>query len=184
MDTERRSNMALELILLLVGGWFLAGQFFPQLANLIPLDYAGPWWVIGVGLLFLVTAVVLRAPAMAVPAVMIAGIGGILYYQNSTGDWDSWAYAWAMIPGFGGLGHLIKGLLEGRFMHNLREGAGSILFSLFMFGIFGAFLGGPPILSQLWPLFLIGAGVWILLGGMRSPRKAVVEQPTKEIVDS
>lgn len=184
MHSERRSSIALGLVLLLVGGWFLAAQFFPQLADLIPLQYQWPWWVIGVGILFLIMAVALRAPGMAVPAAIIAGIGAILYYQNATGDWHSWAYAWALIPGFGGVGHLLMGLLEGRFLHNFREGVGAILFSLFMFGIFGAFLGGPAILSQLWPVLLIGAGVWILLSGLRKPKKQISEEPSKEIVDS
>jgi len=184
MDTERRSNIALGLVLLLVGGWFLASQFFPQLADLIPLEYQWPWWVIGVGLLFLIMAVVLRAPGMLVPASIIAGIGAILYYQNSTGDWDSWAYAWALIPGFAGVGVILMGLFEGRFLHGLKEGLGAILFSLFMFGIFGAFLGGPAVLSQLWPILLIGAGLWILLTGMRKPRRPAVEEPAKDIVDA
>jgi len=180
MGTQRRSSIALGLVLVIIGGWFLASQFFPQLSNLIPLQYQWPWWVIGVGLLFLLLAVMLRAPAMAVPAAIIAGIGGILYYQNTTGDWSSWAYAWALIPGFGGVGHIIMGLLEGRFMHNLRDGVGAIFFSLLMFSIFGGFLGGPAILSQLWPILLIGVGVWILLSGMRRPKKQVVEVPAKE----
>jgi len=94
---------------------------------------------------FLIMAVVLRAPGMLVPASIIAGIGAILYYQNSTGDWDSWAYAWALIPGFAGVGVILMGLFEGRFLHGLKEGLGAILFSLFMFGIFGAFLGGPAV---------------------------------------
>jgi hypothetical protein len=184
MDTERRSTTALGLVLLLVGGWFLASQFFPQLEDLIPLEYQWPWWVIGVGLLFLIMAVVLRAPGMLVPASIIAGIGAILYYQNSTGDWDSWAYAWALIPGFAGVGVILMGLFEGRFLHGLKEGLGAILFSLFMFGIFGAFLGGPAILSQLWPILLIGAGLWILLSGRRRPPKPAVEESAKDIVDA
>ena len=183
MDTHGRNNIAFGLVLVLVGAWFLARQFFPQLSELIPGVYQWPWWVIGVGLLFLVMAVVLRAPGMAVPAAIIAGVGGILYYQNASGDWDSWAYAWALIPGFAGIGVILKGLFEGRFLHGVREGIRAILFSLFMFGVFGSFLGGPAILSQLWPVLLIGAGVWILLSGLRRPRRPAVEEPAKELVD-
>jgi hypothetical protein len=53
-----------------------------------------------------------------------------------------------------------------------------------MFGIFGAFLGGPAILSQLWPILLIGAGLWILLSGRRRPTKPAVEESAKDIVDA
>ncbi|HEY4718882.1 MAG TPA: hypothetical protein VIH14_07705 [Anaerolineales bacterium] len=180
MDTERRSSIAIGLVLVLVGGWFLAGQIFPQLNELIPIQNQWPWWVIAAGVLFLLMAAVLRAPGMAVPAAIITGIGGILYYQNTSGDWKSWAYAWALIPGFAGVGVIIMGLFEGRFLHGLREGLGTILFSLFMFGVFGAFLGGPPILRQLWPIFLIGAGIWVLLGGIRRPRKPLNEGQAEE----
>jgi len=50
-------------------------------------------------------------PALAVPATIISGIGAILYYQDTTGDWDSWTYVWALIPGFLGVGLLIAGVL-------------------------------------------------------------------------
>jgi hypothetical protein len=38
------------------------------------------------------------------PGSILAGIGGIFYYQNLTNDWESWAYIWALIPGFVGIG--------------------------------------------------------------------------------
>lgn len=180
MDTERRSNIALGLVLLLVGGWFLAAQFYPQLNEILPVQYDWPWWVVGVGLLFLVMSVVLRAPGLAVPAMIIAGIGGILYYQNLSGDWDSWAYAWTLIPGFAGVGTLLMSLMEGRAIQGLKEGLGAVLFSLFLFGIFSSFLGGPVIFGQLWPLFLIGVGLWVLIRGIRSPRPQAAETKDEE----
>lgn len=177
---EHRSSLGFGLLLVLVGGFFLAAQFVPQLSDIIKLQQEWPWWVIGVGVLFLLMAVLLRAPGLAVPAAIIGGIGAILLYQNRTGDWESWAYMWALIPGFAGVGTLLMHFLEGKFMHGLREGISAILFSLFMFGIFSGFLGGPRIFSQLWPLFLIGAGVWILLQNVRRPRRPAVEGETKE----
>lgn len=166
MDVDRRSNLAFGLILLLVGGFFLAAQFFPQLSEIIRVDYAWPLWVVGVGLVFLVMAVAVRTPGLAVPASITSGIGAILYYQNTTGEWASWAYAWTLIPGFVGVGVLIMNLLEGRFSHGLKEGFGAILFSLVMFGIFSSFLGGPTTFNTVWPLLLIGLGVWVMLQGM------------------
>jgi hypothetical protein len=181
MDTNRRSNLVIGLLLLLVGGWFLAGQFFPQMLEIVQFDYQWPLIVVGVGLFFLIMAVLLRAPGMAVPASIIGGIGGLLYYQNSTGDWESWAYAWTLIPGFVGVGVLLTHLLEGKLWRGLKEGVGLMLFSLFMFGIFSGFLGGPEVFSRLWPLFLIGAGIWMLLKGRRNSRRsASTEIITKE----
>lgn len=171
MDVDRRSNLAFGLILLLVGGFFLAAQFFPQLSELVRIDYAWPLWVVGVGLVFLVMAVAVRAPGLAVPASLISGIGAILYYQNSTGQWASWAYAWTLIPGFVGVGVIIMNLLEGRIIQGLKEGFGAILVSLIMFGVFSGFLGGPTTFNQVWPLLLIGLGLWIILKGMFRPRR-------------
>jgi len=182
MDVDRRSNLAFGLILLVVGGFFLAAQFFPQLSELIRVDYAWPLWVVGVGLIFLVMAVAVRAPGLAVPASIISGIGAILYYQNSTGEWASWAYAWTLIPGFVGVGVIIMNLLEGRFVQGFREGMAPILVSLIMFGIFSGFLGGPTTFNQIWPLLLIGLGVWIMLRGTFRPRRDVeiIEEETEK----
>ena len=54
MTTQQRSNLVVGLLLLLVGGWFLAGQFYPELANLIQIETTWPVWVISVGLVFLI----------------------------------------------------------------------------------------------------------------------------------
>lgn len=170
METNQRSNLIVGVLLLLVGGLFLAAQFFPQLGELIRIDYQWPLIVVGVGLFFLIMAVLVRTPGLAVPASIIGGIGCLLYYQNSTGDWESWAYAWTLIPGFVGVGVMLTQLIEGKLWRGLKEGVSLMLFSLFMFGIFSGFLGGPEIFSRLWPLFLIGAGIWMLLKSMRGSR--------------
>jgi hypothetical protein len=167
MDTDRRGILGFGVVLVLVGAFFLAAQFIPGLDQLIQLEYQWPWWVIGVGVVFLLLSALLRVPGLAVPGAIISGIGGILYYQNTTGDWASWSYIWALIPGFVGIGIMLMNFLEGKFMHGLREGLGAIVVSLVMFAIFGSFLGGPRIMGDLWPLLLIGAGVLILLQNLR-----------------
>ncbi|MBX3048196.1 MAG: hypothetical protein KIT46_05730 [Anaerolineales bacterium] len=165
MDQERRGNLFIGILLILVGGWFLAGQFFPEVAQLINVQFSWPWWIIGAGAAFLLFSVLGRTPALAVPASIIAGIGGILLYQNNTGDWASWAYAWALIPGFAGVGSMLMNFLQGRFGAGLREGLSAVLFSLLIFAVFGSFMGGPRILGQFWPVLLIIGGFWLLLGG-------------------
>jgi hypothetical protein len=100
---------------------------------------------------------------MAVPACIVGGIGGLLYYQNASGNWDSWAYAWALIPGFVGVGVILSGLLAGRGRQALIEGGGTVLVSLVLFAVFGSFLGGGDFPPLVWPILLIGAGVLLLL---------------------
>jgi hypothetical protein len=122
--------------------------------------------VIGVGALFLLGALV-GTPPLAVPGSVIAGIGGILYYQNVTGDWASWAYIWALIPGFAGIGTILMGLLTPGGRRNVREGGRLVVISLVMFLIFGAFFGGLGRLGQYWPVLLIGIGGWLILKNRR-----------------
>ncbi|MCW5875229.1 MAG: hypothetical protein KIS88_11355 [Anaerolineales bacterium] len=172
MQTNQKGNIIIGVLLLLVGGWFLAGQFVPGLSELVQLDIEWPVFIVGLGALFLVLSIVLQSPSMAVPAAILAGLGGIFYYQNQTGDWASWAYMWTLIPGFAGIGTLVKNLLEGNFLHGLREAITSILFSAALFIFFSGILGGPDLLYRLWPVLLIAVGISMLLRNRRStPRR-------------
>lgn len=163
MNRERRSSIILGLLLVLAGGWFLAQQFYPELRLWENFDFSWPWYVLGTGALLLLLGLILGAPGMAVPACIVGGIGAILYYQNETGNWESWAYAWALIPGFVGIGIILAGLLEGRFRNGLREGGPLVVISAIMFVVFGAFLGGPSLLGDYWPVLLILVGIWLLI---------------------
>ena len=71
-----------------------------------------------VGGMLLVIGLLTRTPEMAIPASIVAGIGGILWVQNTYNNWGTWSYSWALIPGFVGVGILLSGLLGGR---NVRE---------------------------------------------------------------
>lgn len=171
MDPNRKGNLVLGILLVLAGAWFLAQQFFPQLNELIKIDVEWPLLIIGVGLFFLLMSVLLRSPGLAVPASIVGGMGAIFYYQNLSGDWASWSYAWTLIPGFVGIGLFLSYLLQGQLGAAVRESAGLLVFSLLMFGVFSGLLGGPQVFARLWPLFLIGAGVWTLLRNTRIRRR-------------
>jgi hypothetical protein len=163
MEKRKRTNLIGGIFLILIGAFFLALQFFPQLGEMINIELSWPLIVIGVGIFLLVLGLLVGEPGMAVPAVIVGGIGCILYYQNTTGDWASWAYAWTLIPGFVGLGILLAGLLGGTFRKDLSGGLTMIIISAVLFAIFASFLGGPTVLGDYWPVLLILLGVWILL---------------------
>lgn len=178
MNDSRKANSLFGVLLMLVGVWFLAGQFFPQINELIPANLEWPVLIAALGALLLVLSVLMQSPSMAIPAAVLAGLGGIFYYQNQSGDWASWSYMWTLIPGFAGVGTLIKNLLEGQFWHGLREGLTSIAFSAALFVFFSGILGGPDLLYRFWPLLLIGVGVSMLLRNRRSaPRPAPASKP-------
>jgi hypothetical protein len=147
------------------GVLFLLLQRLPGLAAWLDLGQQWPLIIVGVGGLFLLAA--FANPPLAVPAALIGGVGALLYYQNATGNWESWSYAWTLIPGFVGLGLILKGLLEGKRGSTGREGGRLLLISFIMFALFGSFLGGWLDMGLLWPLLLIFAGGWLLLRSAR-----------------
>lgn len=161
MNKEQRSNLAIGILLILLGGWFLAGQFFPELKELINIENAWPLIVIGVGVFLLVLGLLIRVPGMAVPACIVAGIGGILYWQFTTGNWESWSYAWALIPGFVGVGIVLARILGDNDPNAFKEGLRLILISLVLFAAFFLFLGGEGMFQEYWPILIILLGVWV-----------------------
>jgi hypothetical protein len=161
MDVQRRSNLALGTVLILLGLVFLATQLVPGLGLIL----SWPWIVIGVGAALLVIGLLVGAPDMAVPACIVSGIGGILYYQNLTGDWTSWSYAWALIPTFVGVGMLLAAVLGGRSRGAYREGLRTLVVGVVLFLVFGSFFGAFTWLGAYWPLLLVAAGLLVLVEG-------------------
>lgn len=169
MERNRRGTIAVAVLLIVVGAIWLVAQFIPDLNIFVDLDW--PWIVIGVGVALLLIGLLAGQPDLAVPAFIVGGIGCLLYYQNSTGDWDSWAYAWTLIPGFAGLGTVVAALLKGNSSRMLGEGLTMIVVSAILFVIFGSFLGGLDLLGPYWPVLLILGGLWILFQGFWRRRK-------------
>jgi hypothetical protein len=166
MSRRQRSNTILGLLLILAGAAFLARQFYPSLLIWRYFAFSWPWYVIGAGALLLLLGLLAGAPGMAVPAAIVAGIGGLLYWQNATGNWDSWAYTWTLIPGFVGLGIILEALLEGKLRSGLRAGGSLVVMSAILFVVFASFLGGPVLLGTYWPVLLILVGLWFIIRGL------------------
>lgn len=170
MDTRARSSLAGGLALILLGVVFLIAQVMPEQFTWLNPEKNWPLIVIGVGLLLFIIGLLTSAPAMAVPACIVGGIGGILYFQNATGNWESWSYTWTLIPGFVGVGVLLSGLLSGRGGKAIQEGGGSILVSMVLFAIFGSIFGAADFILPIWPIMLIAVGVILLIRAIVRPR--------------
>jgi hypothetical protein len=170
MEKRNRTQLVLGAILILVAAWLIATRVDPNLAKLINLlPFAWPMWVILAGAALLVIGLLVGAPDMAVPACIVAGIGGILYYQNATGRWDSWSYMWTLIPGFIGIGSILTGLLGSDLKHNVRQGLNTLIVSVVLFAIFGTIFNAWTIFGKysiyvpIALLFL--AGIWLIVRG-------------------
>ncbi len=169
MERRNRTQLALGIILILVAAWLIAARTWPNLTNFLHLTFDWPVWVMLSGAAILFIGLLVGAPGMAIPACIVSGIGGILYYQNVSNDWASWAYLWTLIPGFVGIGSVLAGLLGEDIKQSLRHGLNMIVLSLILFVIFATLLGGWKVLgpySAFAPialLFLLGA--WFIVRG-------------------
>ena len=163
---QNRSNLALGLILLIVGGWLLVSRQVPELQAWMDDNFTWPMWTIGAGLVVLLIGLFTNTPGMAVPAAIISGIGGILYYQNATGDYASWSYMWTLIPGFVGVGSILAGLLGDSTRRNINNGLRLLVTSAILFLIFATFFGGLSILGEYGlPVVFILLGLYVLARG-------------------
>ncbi len=167
MNKQGRSQLALGVILILVGGWFLLNQTMPSFRGFFEPYTQWPANMLLIGAGILIIGLVTGSPGLAVPAAIVAGIGGIFYYQDLTNNYDSWSYMWALIPGFIGLGTVIQGLLGENTAGNLRRGLNMMVVSAVLFLVFAAFLGGWNILGNYGPaVLLILLGLWVLGSGI------------------
>jgi len=163
---QNRSSLILGILLILVGGWLVVTRQVPAVQSWLENNFTWPMWTIGAGLLVLLIGLISGAPGMAVPASIIAGIGGILYYQNSSGDFGSWSYMWALIPGFVGIGTILAGLLGENTRANLSHGLNLLAISAVLFLVFGTFFGGVAILGDYGAaILLILLGLYVLARG-------------------
>ena len=173
MNRQGRTQLALGVILILLGGWFLLDKMNPAFHSLFAKYTEWPTSMLLIGAGIFIVGLVLGQPGMAVPAAIVAGIGGIFYYQEATNSYDSWSYMWALIPGFVGIGSIFAGLLGDNTAHNLKRGLNMMVISAVLFLVFSSFFGGWELLGNYGPaLLLILLGLWVLGSGLyRSFRK-------------
>jgi hypothetical protein len=157
-----RGQIATALVLIALGGWFLALEIWPAMRALAYGRETWPLNILGVGAVLGLVGLLSWTPGLIIPACIAGGIGGLLYWQNLTGDWESWAYAWTLMPGFVGAGLLLSGLMERR-RGALAAAAWLLVISAVLFGVFGSFLGDNPLVGQVWPAVLILAGAVLLV---------------------
>ena len=162
---RNRSQLVLGVVLILLGAWFIAQRQFPVVNQFTQIYLSWPLNLVAIGAAIFLIGLVVGAPGMSVPAAIVAGIGGILYYQKISEDYTSWSYMWALIPGFVGIGEIVAGLLT-RTNFKIRNGFNLLITSAVIFIIFAAFFGRINILGPYGPaVLLILVGVWVLARG-------------------
>lgn len=165
------SGAAIGAILVVVGAILLAGQ----LLNIGVDDLGWPMIIVGIGVaILLIGLVVAKQSGMVVGGTVVTTVGLVLLYQNETGRWESWAYAWALVgPAASGLGLALWGIRSGD-ARDIRNGMWGFLGGLAIFAVGFLFFEGVigisgepfPIADWVLPVVVIGIGLVILARGL------------------
>ncbi|MEO8744180.1 MAG: hypothetical protein ABI401_02575 [Candidatus Dormibacter sp.] len=170
------SSAALGIVLVVVGLFALGVVVF----GIDLTQYGWPLFVIVPGLTLLVVGFLGGGAGASVPGGIVTMLGLVLAYQSSSGDWPSWAFAWALVAPFGvGLGLYLQALRD-RDPVMLRRGRG-LLFAggmIFLIGfvLFESILGisgtdyGPFGKAAL-PALLIIIGAVLLVRSIQRSRR-------------
>jgi hypothetical protein len=175
----RRSGtgLAMGVVLVVVGVFYLV----VQVAGVDLSVFGWPLFVIIAGLTLLVVGFASLGTGAAIPGGILSMVGLVLAYQNSTGHWTSWAYAWALVaPGGVGLGLFLQGIRE-RNVGLIRQGRSLMFIALLIFMVgFVLFesilnisdIGDQPVVKGALPALLILIGVLLLGRSIQNSRRA------------
>jgi hypothetical protein len=172
------SSAALGIVLVVVGLFALGVVLF----GIDLTQYGWPLFVIIPGLTLLVVGFVGGGAGASVPGGIVTMLGLVLAYQSSTGDWASWAFAWALIaPGGVGLGLYLQALRD-RDAMGLRRGrtlmfVGALIFMI-GFVLFESILGISGMDYGVFgkaalPALLIVIGIILLVRSIQRSRAKV-----------
>jgi hypothetical protein len=165
----------LGTVLVLVGvGWFVLRELRIDPFEAIA-DAGWPFFVIIPGVVMLIASLVRTPPhgvGLAIAGSIVTTVGAVLFYQQATGNWESWAYAWALVgPGAAGLGMAVYGLIFGQ-RDLLAAGARLVAIAAAIFAVGYWYFetifatGRAPLeLGQWWPVVVVGSGLLALIAG-------------------
>ncbi|MGD0752564.1 MAG: hypothetical protein ABSA23_14310 [Anaerolineales bacterium] len=156
------------MILIVLGLLSLFGQIFRGFPF---LSYLWPFIIVGFGGLFFVGMLAggKSLAGLAIPGAIISGLGLMMFIQNLTGYWESWAYSWTIILVLVGLGIFIMGLYT-EDTHHRQSGLRVMKVGAILFIIFGGFFElifnafRPYGIQQyLFPLLLVALGIYLVI---------------------
>lgn len=156
-------------LLILLGILFLIAQLFGVRIG----AYLWPFFVIVPGVLIFIAAFAVTekgGEGLAVFGGITTATGVLLFFQNVTDLWASWAYAWALVaPTSVGLALMAYGAFKGH-SGMTQSGMRLTLIGLAIFAVGFVFfeliigVSGFGLGRWAWPLLLIGLGVLLVLG--------------------
>lgn len=171
------AGIALGVVLVVVGLFYL----LVQVAAVDLSSFGWPLFVIIPGVTLLIVGFVSLGTGAAIPGGILTMVGLVLAYQNSTGHWTSWAYAWALVaPGGVGLGLFLQGLRE-RNGNLIRQGRSLMFIAVLIFMVGFVFfesilnisgINDQPVVKAALPALFIVIGILLLARSISNSRKA------------
>jgi hypothetical protein len=171
------AGVALGVVLVVVGLFYL----LVQVAAVDLSGFGWPLFVIIPGVTLLIVGFVSLGTGAAIPGGILTMVGLVLAYQNSTGHWSSWAYAWALVaPGGVGLGLFLQGLRE-RNANLTRQGRSLMFIAALIFMVGFVFfesilnmsgINDLPVVKAALPALFIVIGILLLARSIANSRKA------------
>jgi hypothetical protein len=151
------------------------------------VGFGFPWqiFVIGPGIVLFGLMVLggRSASGLAIPATIVTTIGMLLLFQGVFDYFESWAYAWALLPTAGGVGTLIAGLWSEN-AQMVAAGRRAAKGGLTLFVAFAAFFElfifrHGSFTKYAWTVALILVGIFFLARGVLRLRahERTVEAP-------
>jgi hypothetical protein len=175
LDTRRHNGKVFGAVLIGLGILLLVGQLFSfEFLHWSFGQLPWPTFVIVPGVVLVALGVVMGRSGLAVTIIgtLASTTGLILAFQDYTGAFQTWAYAWALVvPTSIGLSMMLHGRItyQGELA---RRGLKLFVIGLVMFGIGFAFFeftinlsgfGNGTLVRLVGPVLLIGLGVYSLL---------------------
>jgi len=178
--TDRRPALILGGVLIAIG----LVAFAMQQTGFDLTDWlGGSGWTLFIlvpGVALLLAAIVAEdgpAQGLTTAGAIVTTVGGLLLFQDQTGNYASWAYAWALIPMAVGGSLMVHGLRVGR--RDLVGVGARMVAVLAVVLVAGAWYfesifrtGRVPFdLGDAWPLAIVGVGVIVLLYSLLKPAR-------------
>lgn len=162
----------------------VGADFFASVAA-----WGWPLFIIVPGVVLLAVSLLPARPhgvGFATAGAIVTAVGSLLLYQSRTGHWESWAYAWALLPMAAGAALVLYGLFarEGGMVTNglWMAGVAAVLFAVGAWFFEGIFAGQVrPDFADWWPVGVILIGALIAIRAfIAPPEPRAVEQAPAE----
>ena len=170
---ERSPAIVIGLVLVVLGALLFVGQ----LTDIGIGDIGWPFFIVAIGAVLLFLGLFVNAEqGMVIGGTVVTTVGLLLAYQNATGLWATWAYAWALVgPAASGLGLAIWGIRTGD-AGATRNGFWGFLGGLALFAVGFLFFEGViglsgerlPLAEWVLPAAVVAIGVVLLARGLLS----------------